>query len=303
MKIVAEKDKAYLVKQGHVVQAFDIEDIDAQEEVEVEADPFEIGSRVAYYEKLGTVATKDVSVYGPFYGVKFDDGSWGDHEAIDLSSSVIPSPNFDSPVAEIKNEWEEYQNLNSDTLDQIQTKASIARSLNLRAKALKTDKNTPFSDSILLDRVATVTDVDLLDLKTAEDIIQSNDEVGDYLSGLPTKAEFKTIKGSADEDTRWLENMELEPERDWDHELTDIAMNIVTKFDREQLEDDNFVQSAVDNQAAYLSLDDTKRQYLAKVVNVAKQEKLAEQVIKTASTEVPTPPIDLDSEDLSDLYY
>lgn len=304
MKIVAENDKAYLMKEGKVVQAFDIEDIDAPEVEEVEVDPFEIGSRVAYYEKLGTIATKDISAYGPFYGVRFDDETFGEYEASDLTTTIIPSPNFDSPIEEIKSEWEEYKTIPSDTLDQVQTKASIARSLNLRAKALKTDKRTAFSDSVLLDRVATVTDVDILDLKTAEDLLQSNDEAGDYLAGLPTKADFKTIKGASDEDTRWLADLELDtPEKSWDHELTDIAESIVSKFDREQLEDVQFVQSAIDNQAEYLSLNDEKKQYLAKVIKVASEEKLAEPVIKTASVEEPLPPIDLDSEDLSDLYY
>jgi hypothetical protein len=155
-----------------------------------------------------------------------------------------------------------------------------------------------------LDKVATVTDVDIMDLKTAEDIIQNNDVAGNYLAGLPTKSEFKTIKGASDEDTRWMDELQLdEPEKSWDHELTDIAEAIVSKFDVDQLEDEQFVQSAIDNQVEYLSLDDEKKAYLAKVVKVASQEKIAEPVIKTAATEEPLPPIDLDSEDLSDIYF
>jgi hypothetical protein len=298
MKIVAENDQAYLIKDSKVVAAFTIEDIDALPEP---VEPvFEIGTRVAYNKKLGTIITRDVSMYGPFFGIKFDDGSLGEYEASDLTTSVVPSPNFDSPIEEIRAEWQEYQDMPKDTLDQIETKSSVARSLALRAKALKTDKNTAFSDSILLDKVATATEVDLLDLKTAKDVLTSNDEFGDYLAGLPTKAELKTIRTGADEDVSWLQDMDPVDEEERKVEITTLASAMVRKFTKEELENEEFIRTAIGYQISDLNLNEDEVKYFEDTLKEASKEKLAQVVEKTASVE--EEPFDLENYDAEELY-
>jgi hypothetical protein len=299
MKIVADNNQAYLIKDDQVVAAFEIEDIDAPEEEVIEPG-LTVGSRVAYFDKLGTIVTQEVSQYGPFFGVKFDDGSLGEHEASELTANMVPAPNFDSPVAEIRNEWEEYQDLPSDTLTQIETKSSIARSLNLRAKALKTDKQTAFSDSILLDKIATTTEVDVLDLKTAHIALTANDEQANYLEELPSKLDYRSTKGSSDEDTDWVQDFDLgEEDLNTEAELTSTAMRITASCDKEQLEDEQFMNTVISNQAQHLGLDDEKKKYLEEAVKLASLDKLAEPVVRTVPEEKT---IDLDTYDSTELF-
>lgn len=291
--IVNEDGKAYKIENGRVVAAANIK------EAKTVAAPLKHEDRVLYGKKLGRVISIVPSVYGDAIGVQFDDGSF-----IELPPEELERAQPDKvakvaglPTAEaFKQEYEEYVAMPQDTLEEVEDKMRIARTLNLRAKAAATNRQNALADTILYDSVVTATGVDLLDLTQQQEAYRVA-ESREYLEQRPTfqlpevvSPGFGMNRGG---DASWLQAEEPEAPQVEDAHLAAVASKAVAQLDREQLESPEFMRQVIKYQYEYLPEDQTVRTKFAGLLNEARKAKLSakEDTQKTAST---VPSVDLD---------
>lgn len=181
--IIKENGKLYNIDEetGLVTEASSVETPEEVIEAEELRDELRIGDRVTVGQEEGTIVSIISSVYGPAFGVRFDDGGLDEYPEERLARVETPEPDYETPVKEVLSRYEVYETLPSYTRDEIEAKIAEARHLNLRAKALITDSKLAFSDQVELDRVVLATGTDLLDFKTLKDSAEANEE---YLSGF-----------------------------------------------------------------------------------------------------------------------
>jgi hypothetical protein len=264
-----------------------------------------LGSRVEADGQLGEVVSKTNSPYGEVFGIRFDDQSVGEFVASQLTLSDIEPIDFATPINEVTSRYDAYEELPSYTKEEIEAKQREARWLNLRAKALITDKNTGLSDQIALDHIVVSTATDILDLKESMESADLAHEA-DYLSSFneyEIGGQYDYSSGvtmGSQGDASWL----IEAADDFEYQgtteadLASKAVEIVSKFTREQLETPGFIKDAMGFQADYLNMDEDQQAAFAAYVDMARDEKLAEEPeAKIAAVEE-----DLDDFDTSALY-
>ncbi len=264
-----------------------------------------IGSRVAAEGQLGEVVTKTEGMYGTVFGVRFDNQGMGEYVASQLTVTDVEPIDYETPIKEVTSRYDSYDELPFYTKEEIESKQREARWLNLRAKALITDKNTSLSDQIALDYIVVSTATDILDLKEAMSTVDMIGEQ-DYLSSFneyEVAGQYDHSGGvsmGSQGDASWL----LEAADDFEYQTTteanlaSKAVEIVSKFTREQLETEGFITDAMGFQADYLNMDEDQRIVFAAYVEMARDEKLLEpQEVKEAAVED-----DLDDFDTSALY-
>lgn len=291
MTTIIENGKRYDIEDGRVVAA-------------AAAEPEEIiklttQDRVSHGSKLGTIVGLVPSVYGSTAVVKFDDGSIDEL----LLEDLLPSNTKVASVEEsddIESEYNAYLGLPTDSSDDIKLKASKARELNLRAKAMATNGKSPLADQITYDRIVTATAVDILDLD--EFAMYAKAEEENYLESLPkyrlpdqVSGAFGMTRGG---DASWLALAadEFEVPSVEDSELAKKANAAVSTFSRQELEDDNFMDLVLGYAKA--SFDDDHSDRFAHLFREARTQRLSESeetVSKTAST-IPT--VDLDGNEI-----
>src|SRR5688572_13630609 len=109
--IIRENGKLYNIddETGLVTEAsFD----EAREEDVIEADEYQdlrVGDRVTVDEEEGTVISIVSSIYGPAFGVRFDDGGVDEYLEDRLSRVETEAPDFETPFKEIVARFSTYE--------------------------------------------------------------------------------------------------------------------------------------------------------------------------------------------------
>lgn len=274
------------------------DDTDTKEtELEKAAD-YDFGDRVLYKSKAGSVFSLIPSVYGTSVGIKFDDGEIGEYDPSQLSKIFQDAPVFSSNIDEFAQGYDEYTKLPAYTLEEIESKEKLAKSINVKAKAFITDKQISFTDRVRLDSIVTATAVDVLDLKESK---QSTEQYTNYLESLPKFRMPDAFSGwgslartKSDEDISWVSNIEIE-DTDWEPLLSNAAQETIENLSLEQLDDKEFMNEVVAFRLESLPTDQTERfSYLLKHAIEMKRSKSAEIEIEE--------PEDLDSIDLRGVF-
>jgi hypothetical protein len=237
MKTIEENGKVYSVDEdtGLVVEARESEDFNLSDRVEVDGVP-------------GKVISKTTSVYGPVVGVRFDSGETGEFLAQDLNHTSVEPIRFDTPLDQVKADWERYQELPGYTLEQVEDKARLARSLNVTAKALVTDRRTALSDQVLLDSIVISTGTDLLDMKEQVERLTVGESYSDNLPRYNIPNEIISSSSYSKDDASWLGLAAEEAKNDvdtfdWDSFLTSEALRATASLTKEQLESNDFMEA------------------------------------------------------------
>jgi hypothetical protein len=244
-----------------------------------------VGTRVNVAGKLGKVFSQVEGVYGTVFGVRFDDGLFGEYLDDVIEASVEEEINYATPAEAVVAEFKTYEELPGITSDEVESKTAKARDLNLRAKALVTDSKIPFAAQVELDRIVTATASDVMDLERLSSLMAEED-LPEY-PRYQLDSEFKTaetlgVKGGSS----WLEDLEVEDPSIRDNHLASTAVSVVSSFTREQLEDEQFMAIARQLQERALDLhDDESRDKFARLLEDARQTELAKTPEKTASVD------------------
>jgi len=290
--IVQENGRYYQIDEetGLVTEA-KAEDLPEGAEV-ISADDlqeeFRIGDRVEADGALGEIVSITSSVYGPAFGVRFDDGGVDEYPEMALKRSAVEKPDFETPVDEVLQRFEAYQNMPALTNDEIDRKEKEARWLNLRARALCTDSKLAFSSQNDLHHVVLVTREDLNDIDTLREQSADNQEYVASFNRYKVASEFSGYGGALGMkgDASWLDNAleGMEVVETTDTNLAARATEVVASLSREQLENDETVQIAASYQRDYLQLDDDQARKFSSYLESARQERLKEPQEKVAST-------------------
>lgn len=311
MKAIVEDGKRYLISdEGIVIEAAVVEETPQEESVEDQ--PLKVGDRVEVDGSLGEVITHDPDgLYGPAFGIRFDDGDIGAFLGEAISRTEVEKVTYDTPIEQLKADWEEYQKLPGITSDEIDEKAALARKINVTAKALVTDSRTGLSDQVVLDHMVIVTGTDILDLREAQERAGVENEA-QYLSSLrkfELPDELGPMQGmNSRGDASWLhvaaEDAEDEAnDFDWDTHLASEAQKSVSKLTVEQLESEDFMNEVARYRLASqpLGLTEEKRALFASLLEEARKlavdTRKTEVVAKTAAVEE-----DLEDFDTAALY-
>ncbi len=302
--IIKENGKLYNIDEetGLVTEASVVEEPEAVPSVEEFAEDFRTGDRVAVDNEEGTIISIISSVYGPAFGVRFDDGGVDEYPEEKLTRVETEEPDYETPVKEVLARYATYETLPSYTRDEIEAKVEEARNLNLRAKALITDSKLSFSDQVELDRVVLATGTDLLDFKTLKDSTEANEE---YLnsfndSRFELASEFKnTASYGAADDASWVDSAFNDIEATTDADLAVAAQEMVDRLTVEQLQDEEIVSLSSSYQTDRLMADEEQTAKFASFVREAASKKIEAQpeVEETGVDES-----DLDDFDTSALY-
>jgi hypothetical protein len=310
MKTITENGRVYQMDDnGMVVDAKLAGEAEAPE-LEFVVEPLKIGDRVEASGKLGKVATRTLSVYGDSIGIKFDDGSFEEFLAAELERTSEDEIYYDKPIDEVKNDWTQYQDMSEITLEEVDSKAAVARRLNVTAKALVTDSRIPLSDRVELDHIILATGTDLYDFREKAERLNVEDHA-DYLSSLPKyemSEEFSSYTSRSNEDISWLiaaaDTVADEAgQLDWDQHLMDEALKATAKLTEEQLSSEEFMSAVAEyrDDAMPLGYDAKKRTQFRALLEQARtsalNERSAQYTAKTAAVEE-----DLNDFDASALY-
>jgi len=298
-----ENGKTYKIEDGRVVEAVASQS-EREEEIEAlvdEADEgdekdeasendegkkvtvplnISIGDPVEARGKKGQVISRTASVYGDALGVRFEDGTVGEYLEENLKRIAMDKIARGTPVEQLKADYDEYQKMADMTPEEIEEKEAAARSLNLRAKALVTDKHMALSDVIFLDSVVSGTAVDMLDLRESRDLIDQTK----VASVEPVSWYGNHIAGSSD-DASWLDTIEVEEHEVDEGQLAIHAQSVAAALPREELENAAFMRDAKAFAKSALLPADYER--FENLLDEAVASRLAEPVAepKTASTD------------------
>ncbi len=302
--IIKENGKLYNIDEetGLVTEASIVEEPVEVLEVAEFADDFRTGDRVAVDNEEGTIISIISSVYGPAFGVLFDDGGVDEYPEDKLSRIETEEPDYETPIKEVLARYSTYETLPSYTREEIEAKIDEARNLNLRAKALITDSKLSFSDQVELDRVVLATGTDLLDFKTLKDSAEANEE---YLNSFADSRfemaeQFKnTASYGAADDASWVDSAFNDIEETTDADLAVAAQEMVDRLSVEQLQDEEFVSLSSSFQTERLVADEEQTAKFAGFVREAASKKVEAQPV-AEETEVDES--DLDDFDTSALY-
>jgi hypothetical protein len=251
---------------------------------------FRIGERVEVDGQAGNILTITSSMYGPAFGVRFDDGEFEEYSESQLSHTNVDKPDYETPVKEVFARFAAYEKLPAYTDDELGVKTTEARFLNRRAKSLVTDSKLSLSDQSQLDHIVLVTGTDLLDIQelqvqTAESA-KRLEQLRATSYEVQISDDFGATLGESD-DASWLgsgvEGMEVVETTDAD--LAARATEVVSFFDKEQLEDEAFMAVAASYQKDYLMDGGGRAEKFASFLERARQARLKElegQTVKEA---------------------
>ena len=285
MRTVTENGTTYTIDDnGMVVEAKQDAPV---AELNFEEEPLRIGDRVEVDGRLGKVVTYTPSVYGDALAVRFDDGDLGEFLASDLERTSEDQIHFDQPIDEVKSDWETYQAMPEFTLAEVDSKAAVARRLNVTAKALVTDARTPLTDRVELDHVILATGTDLFDLRDKAERLNVV-EHEDYLSRLPKYQMDSDFAGgynyAAKDDISWvLAAAEMATEElgnlDWNQHLTNEALKATARLTAEQLENKDFMDRVASycDDAMPSGYDVEKKAQFRTLLSAATKNALAER--------------------------
>lgn len=247
MKVIEENGKLYTIDEdsGLVVEAKEAEQKVASTEDQT---PLALNERVEIEGRLGKVISRIPSVYGMVLGVRFDDGSTDEYIEDEVRRSTEQPMRFDTPIDQVKSDWDKYQELPSYTLEQITGKSRLARSLNVTAKALVTDQRTSLSDQVLLDSIVISTGTDILDMKDQTERLTVDEN---YAENMPQYSIPSEIVGGSEfiqSDASWIalaaeDTSEYHSNFNWDSHLAAEALKATAPLDTEQLESDEFIEA------------------------------------------------------------
>lgn len=294
MKQIQENGITYkLNDEGIIVEANKSTDLP---ESQTSLEPCVPGDSVTADGKLGKVVAVTDTVYGEVVAVQHDDGSLGEYAAADVEHAEETPQVFSSDVEEIRARYVAYEGLPSITTEEINVKASEARLLKLRAEAGLRKSNLDMQETLELDSIAMVTSTDLKDLKDLKiDVDRAENE--NYLRGAGRKyrtadevGSYAPNMGMSGEDASWLDTAidGMVVSEATDADLATTALHMVAKLDREQLTNDDTVQTATGFQKDYLGIanDIEKTAKFEAFVEEARQEELAKpEIVKEASEE------------------
>lgn len=288
---IIENGKRYVFDENNiVVEASDVENTDAETTEEVR--PVSLGDRVEVEGRLGKVVSRlpdeYASVYGLAVGVSFDDGDFGEYLEEHVSHSDEDAITYDKPLDQVKADWDSYQGMPEYTLEEVEAKARVARSLNVTSKALVTDQRTAFSDKVDLDHIILATANDLFDLKDRAERLEVS--TSDYLDKqpkyrLPAQIIQETSRSS--EDASWLlesadEAVEELGNLDWDAHLQSEALKATSRLEPEQLENEGFMEAVAEYREATMPLgfNDEKRAQFRAALELARKSALEERAVQ-----------------------
>jgi hypothetical protein len=279
--IVSENGKTYNIdEESGLVTEASVEDL---------AEEFRIGNRVEVAGQLGEVVSLTPSVYGPAFGVRFDDGDVAEFAEAQLKHSSVAPPDYESPVEEVLQRFAVYKELPALTNEQISHKEAEARWLNLRAKSLVTDQKLAFSDQNDLSTIVLVTGTDLVEIKELRSKLDENVEYLGKFNRYKIAGEVSGYGASLGMtgDASWLDNAveDMEVVETTDTDLAARATEVVAALSKEQLEDDEFLKAAASYQQEYLQMDKDQALKFDSYLARARDEKLSEPQPKVASTE------------------
>jgi len=250
------------------------------------------GSRVSHREKEGTVISMVPGIYGDTFGVKFDDGKVAEFLSEQLTAVESEKQIYLSSIEEIVSDHIEYDLAPANTLDELEGKTRVARSLNLRAKGLIVGSKISMNERVQLDNIITSTSADIRDFNEGTSHLQEIEaeaylarspkyKINDEFIGWGSQARTKT-----DEDVSWLNDVDTEFDITSDPKLIAIASNSVGSLTREQLENDDFMKEVHYYSALNLPAEASPR--LASFMKAAAKMRLEEpiqSIAKQASVE------------------
>ena len=282
-RIIEEGGKAYLIEEGRVVAASTNKEALMPEKTA----SFKIGDRVEYDGKLGRIVAHVPTIYGDNLSIKLDSGAFISSFPEDLKYSAEEVPSYADALDEFAAEYDEYNSMPTDTLDEVRSKAKLARSLNLRAKALITDSQLSFTKKTNLDVIVTSTGVDIYDLKIQEEALAYNKEAK-YLSSQPKYALSEEVYNGGrwtTDDASWLDETVAEIEEDelnydWDAILAEEAVVLSSRITSE---DSEIIEANIAQHfARTINREEKLDQFRSNVLDLLSQR--APKVEKTAST-------------------
>lgn len=291
MKVIEENGKVYTIDDsGLVVEAKEAE----QKTASVEDTPLALNERVEVEGRLGKIISRIPSVYGMVLGIRFDDGSTSEYIEEDVRRSKEEPLRFDTPIDQVKADWDKYQELPSYTLEQIESKARLARSLNVTAKALVTDSRTSLSDQVLLDGVVITTGTDLLDFKDQTERLTVGDTYNEKMPKYQIPTQVVGDTEFTQSDASWLalaaeDTEHLYSDFNWDSHLAAEALKATAKLTAEQLDSDDFIDAVAGFREASMpvgfntELSERFRSLLSEARAEAQAERSSAKLARTAS--------------------
>jgi inorganic pyrophosphatase len=292
MSIVEENGVTYNIddETGIVVSA-----VKSAELVQELDDELRIGDRVEVDNDTGQIVSIVSSVYGPAFGVRFDDGSVDEYVETQLTRTTVEAKEYDSPIQEVFERYESYGELPAYTNDEIERKSAEARWLKLRASSLREASSLAgFGIDKKLDEIVLVTGSDLTGFKEVSERADSP-ENQEYLSRFNRYSIAQTVSPMGASlgmsgDVSWLDDVdELDVVETTDADLAVRAADVVARLTREQLENNDFMILVASYQHEYLQTEDGNReQKFAEYLERARKERLKElpqQEQKQASTD------------------
>lgn len=291
MSIVKENGVTYTIDDdtGIVVSA-----VKSAEPIQELDDELRIGDRVEVDNDTGQVVSIVSSVYGPAFGVRFDDGSVDEYLETQLTRTTVEAPIFASPLDEILTRFANYEELPGYTNIELDVKEKEARFLKLRAAAMRSDPALAIADQHQLSKIVLVTGSDLDNIKEAR-LNAERDENKQYLGKfnqyrIATDISSMGASLGMNGDASWLDDVdEIDVIETTDADLAVRAADVVARLTREQLENDEFMTLVASYQHQYLQTEDGNReQKFASYLEQARKERLKElpqQEQKQASTD------------------
>lgn len=278
--IVSEGGKLYNIddETGLVTEASIDESPDSVSREELDAE-FRIGDRVDVDGDTGTIIAITASMYGPAFGIRFDDNTIDEYPESKLASTTAEAVEFDGPITEVLARFANYQVLPALTEDEMNRKEAEARWLNTHAKAHVTDNKLSLSDQNDLNHIVLATATDLYDLKDLRVNLASNQE---YLKQFNRYKIADEFVGGGDSmghkgDMSWIESVDAPEVVDTtDEELAARAAEMVTTLSAEQLADDEFMAIAASYQNEYLQNGTDRADKFARFLSLARTDRLAE---------------------------
>jgi hypothetical protein len=277
-------DETGLVTEASLVEAHE-EDVIVAEEYQ----DLRVGDRVSVDGDEGKIVTIISSMYGPAFGVQFDDNSFDEYPEEKLSRVQTDDVDYETPLKEVQARFAAYEQTPAYTREEIVAKETEARNLNLRAKALITDQKCSYADQVELDRIILTTGTDLKDYQVLKDSEEANQEYLDSFkdSRFELAEQFKSTSSyGAVDDASWVDSAFHDIEETDDVDLATAAIEMVDAMSIDHLKDDEMVSLASSFQTERLVATDEQKETFANYVEQARQDRLSNHTeVKEASVE------------------
>lgn len=262
MRTYEENGKVYTMNDNGIV----VEASEKVVETETPVEPLKIGGRVEAEGKRGTVRARTSSVYGDAFAVQFDDGSFEEYTAGDLSTGDASEDDtvFASTFDEAKARLEAYESLPVYTVEEIKEKLAAAEKLHFVAESAIRGHEVSLQDRIALDNILLITSNDKRELiqMQHEASLEQDDRYKRVAGNRYSLSENVEnyggpLMGSAgNEDASWLEDAfdGMTVTEVTDEDLAVTAQQMVDRLEHAHLANDDVVRDAILFQEDYLGL-------------------------------------------------